>query len=380
MTKFWDVLFRIGPFQNKRFGFIARVVGCVIWFLCVSFVNIGHSQYGSGASVFSPVNSSSTPAIQYGSVTGIAPANSGASSTNLALNFTGGIPFSGGNVASSNYPYSNSGTLIAQTPYTGTTTPYTGTVTYPASTYPASPANVAPVSPLFPTTTPISALPASSSQTVLPAFDPYATSTSPASFFGNPASIFNSAGQSNSSRNGASTSIYSGNFDQFMPETYEAMKRFRDATSFELTWIPRGKDEMGFGITELDLRMQLAIPCRFIPNNGAGQKGPGYFLVAPGGSLVWWDSPSLLGASQNGFSAFLHFGVQPRFNDTFALDAWFRFGAYSDFKQVTSKSMRYQGGIKGIFTVSPTVQVVAGAIYIDRAHYKILPTGGIIWT
>ena len=182
---------------------------------------------------------------------------------------------------------------------------------------------------------------------------------------------------------GSNPKVYSGNMEQFFPETYQAMRRFREVTSVSYTYIPTGNknDWNHFGINEFDIRMQLGFPCRFIPNSGPGRTGPGFFYIAPGGSLLWWDGPSSDDPpfSPNGFSATLDVGMTPQFNDVFSLDAWFRFGVFSDFNTINSNSLRYQGNLTGMFNVSQQFQIVAGVLYMDRARLKLLPTGGVIW-
>lgn len=215
--------------------------------------------------------------------------------------------------------------------------------------------------------------------------DPYATPTQSSLFASTsvPGTVPNTVNNSipPSAISPGDPNVYSGQWDRVMPETYQAMRRFRESTSVDYTFMPGGSKVDSFGINEIDLRMQLSIPCRFIPNHVSGQSGPGYFYIAPGGSLAWWDGP--VGPphmSPNGFGAFVDLGLTPQFNDVFALDAWFRLGVYSDFKKVKSDAIRYQGRILGLFAVSPRVKIVAGVQYLDRVRVKILPTGGVIWT
>ena len=228
----------------------------------------------------------------------------------------------------------------------------------------------APIAPITPSQPP--AFSPSTPAAVLPPFDPYSTQSRPPGF----GSIF-PIGTSPSPPQGPSpyANIYSGNFDRFVPETYAAMRRFREATSFEYTHLPRGKKDNGFGIDEIDLRMQLAFPCQFIPDVG----GTGFFYVAPGGSLVWWNGPKTAKMPPNAFGAFLDFGVQPRFNEFFRLNAWGRFGVFSDFKKVTSNALRYQGRLQGIISGSPQLDYHLGVIYYGRARVKLLPTAGVVW-
>jgi hypothetical protein len=128
---------------------------------------------------------------------------------------------------------------------------------------------------------------------------------------------------------------------------------------------------------EINMRTQFAFPCRFVPNDGK----TGFFYVAPATSLVWWNGPA--GASQymspNGFGAFLDFGVQPKFNEFFSLNAWGRLGVFSDFHKITSDALRYQGRLEGIVNATPEMQLQAGVVYYGRARVKLMPTVGVVW-
>ncbi len=301
---------------------VKMLFGAVVWFCAFFSASLAAAQ--SGASTYGSVG--------YGS---------------LGLNFSDG------------YSPATSNLLVAQ-----------NTPTAPAAIPSVAPATTTLPPPVVSTTPATTTL------------DPYAAPGS--------STVFPWTGTLGTTPNSCSpaTKVYSGNMEQFFPETYQAMRRFREATSVNFTYIPAGsKSEWNyFGVDELDFRMQLGFPCRFIPNNGPGCTGPGFFYVAPGGSLLWWDGPDtnqMYGApriSPNGFSASLDFGMTPQFNETFSLDAWFRFGVFSDFNEITSKSLRYQGRLAGMFNVSNQFKIVAGVLYLDRSRVKVLPTGGVIWT
>ena len=221
-----------------------------------------------------------------------------------------------------------------------------------------------------------SSTPSSSVYSPAAAFDPYAVSRQNSLFACNtvPGTGFSSVS------NSGAPPIYSGNVNQFFPETYQAMRRFREATFVDVTYMPKSSDKNGFGFTNVDLMMQLGIPCRFIPNNEPGQSGPGYLYFGPGGSLVWWNPPSGSRFSDKmGFSGFLDFAAMPKFNEVVSVDLGFRFGVYSDFEKVYSKSWRFQGRAIGHFKLSRTVDLAMGVLYLDRDRIKLLPTGGIIW-
>lgn len=322
--------------RNRGGGLPFRLLASLSLLVCCG---TAEAQIDDGARLFS--STASTATTQYGSL-GYGLSQDAAAPASLSYTNLSGI----GTATSSPL-------LVAQTPAPVTVPATTGTIA--GTTVPSS--------------TPV----------YLQPIDPYATPNQ-SSLFTSGAGAVPGAAQQNIY--GSSPKVYSGNFDRFMPETYEAMRRFREATSFEYTFLPGGKNkDDSFGLGEIDMRMQLAIPCRFIPNNGTGQTGPGFFYIAPGGSIVWWDGPvGPPDMSPNGFGAFLDFGMQPQFNDVFSVDAWFRVGVFSDFKKVRSDAFRFQGRAVGLFTVSPNVKVVAGVIYLDRERVKILPTGGVVWT
>gem|GEM_PF-1879094 len=213
------------------------------------------------------------------------------------------------------------------------------------------------------------------SPAVLPPFDPYVVNAPPPGL----GSLFPVSNAPLTQGQSVYSNVYSGNFDKFIPETYEAVRRFREATSFEYTHLPRRGGDNGFGMDEIDIRMQLAFPCRFVPNNGL----PGFFYVAPAMSLVWWNGPvsdpNSPGMPPNVFGAFLDFGLQPQFNEQFSLNAWGRVGVFSDFEKVTSDAVRYQGRLEGIYSVSRQLDIHAGVIYYGRANIKLLPTAGIVF-
>ena len=217
-------------------------------------------------------------------------------------------------------------------------------------------------------TTPAGTSPAPAA--ILSPFDPYVVD-SPQTWFGMVVPASNeSLGQNQS----VYSNVYSGNFDKFIPETYAAVRRFREATSFEYTFLPRRGKDNGFGMNEIDIRMQLAFPCRFIPNNGRS----GFFYLAPAASFVWWDGPNEPNMPANAFGTFMDFGVQPRFNEHFSLNAWGRLGIFSDYTNVTSDALRYQGRLEGIYNATPHWEIHAGVIYYGRSRIKLLPTAGFV--
>ncbi|MDR2115947.1 MAG: hypothetical protein LBP87_06170 [Planctomycetaceae bacterium] len=337
-----------------------------IFFIVFSFLLLtgsGRAQSG-GAQLFN------TGTGSYGSI-GYASANQSfanhkTTQNDIVLNFNPNVTH---NITPNVNPNNYNPVFIAQNTSSGTISPNNPNISaQPVITTPPTTS----ASPILTNPASTSSISASSLLSLQP-FDPYAT---PYSSFGSP--LLGSASYNGNSGYIGKSGIYSGNFEQFVPETYAAMRRFREATRFDYTFLPGGNKSNSFGMNEIDIRMQLGIPCRYIPS---GSSGTGFFYVAPGANLVWWEGP--VGPphfSPNGFGAFVDFGMQPQFNDVFSLNAWFRLGLFSDFEHVSSEAFRYQGRFEGIFNVSQNVQISVGIIYLDRVRHKIIPTGGIIWT
>jgi hypothetical protein len=207
---------------------------------------------------------------------------------------------------------------------------------------------------------------------VLPAFDPYAAPMS--------TSWFPSAAREAGNITPASSSSLN-TFDKFAPNTAQALRRFREATSADFLFLPGGKKSNAFGLGQIDLQMRLAFPCRFIPNNGGTASGTGWFYVAPGASLFWFDGPvGPPDMSANAFGAYLKFGTEPQFNSVLGLKAWGQLGIFSDYHKVTSEALRFNGDLEAAIRISPQMQIIAGVLYLGRERIRLLPTGGLIYT
>jgi hypothetical protein len=66
-------------------------------------------------------------------------------------------------------------------------------------------------------------------------------------------------------------------------------------------------------------------------------------------------------------------------NNWFSAQVGARVGVYSDFNTFNTNSIRVMGRGLGVVRLTPTLEVAAGVVYIDRVLVKILPAGGLIW-
>jgi hypothetical protein len=169
------------------------------------------------------------------------------------------------------------------------------------------------------------------------------------------------------------------------PTTITTWKRFLQEMRLDYVYIP-GTASNEFGVNDADITAEFAIP--FLRN----PQTP--LLVTPGFTFHWWNGPvsrwwfppavpdDWLGPElpPRAYSAYLNTAWNPQLSRVLSGELAFRVGVYSDFSQVINESIRYQGYGYGLVALSPSFQLKAGVIYLDRNKIKLLPAGGVIWT
>lgn len=80
------------------------------------------------------------------------------------------------------------------------------------------------------------------------------------------------------------------------------------------------------------------------------------------------------------YDAYLDATWRPQVTPYFGGELGIRAGVYSDFDHVTTDSLRFTGEGVGVLTLSPSLRLKAGVIYLDRLKVKLLPAGGLVWT
>lgn len=154
---------------------------------------------------------------------------------------------------------------------------------------------------------------------------------------------------------------------------YNTMIRFREATGLRFTWMG-GSD---LGVDDLELYSTFAFP--FLTTSGPPLR------VTPGFAFHWWDGPvsSALPESQDmpavTYDAYLDAAWNPQISPVLGGELNVRVGVYSDFKRVTSDSLRFQGAGYLTLALTPNWKLKGGVIYLDRVRLKMLPAGGAIW-
>ncbi len=163
-------------------------------------------------------------------------------------------------------------------------------------------------------------------------------------------------------------------------DSLTTMTRFLQEVRMDYVWIP-GTASNELGVNDCELTAEFAIP--FLRN----PQTP--LLVTPGFAFHWWSGP----VSPDPLLPFAHGELPSRAYDAYLNGAWnpqltrvlsgelaFRIGVYSDFANVDNEILRYQGYGYGLVALSPSFQLKAGVIYLDRHRYKLFPAGGVVWT
>jgi hypothetical protein len=158
--------------------------------------------------------------------------------------------------------------------------------------------------------------------------------------------------------------------------TFEGMQRFLKELHVDYTWMA-GNGGSQFGYNDIELASTFAIPL-------INPQTP--LLVTPGFAAYFLNGPVVPPADPatampgHVFDAYLDTAWHPQLTPWLGADLAFRIGVYSDFTEVTSESIRYTGNALAVLTLTPSIQLKAGVVYLDRVRVTMLPSGGLIWT
>jgi hypothetical protein len=139
-----------------------------------------------------------------------------------------------------------------------------------------------------------------------------------------------------------------------------------------------GHGEGQLGINDVQLDVTAAFPLFF---NSATP-----LLVTPGFATHWWEGPVTVAPKfadlpPRTYDAYINAAWNPEVRDWLKGELLFQTGLFTDFKaKISSEDLRYRGSGAAVLRFSPSFQIKAGAMYLDRLRVKMLPIGGIIWT
>ncbi len=316
----------------------------------------GGDAYGSSGSVYqrSPTGTTGTTAPSYtspgapayGSTTTAPTTGTYAAPTYSAPGTAAGTPYPSGATSAVPSPWDSS-PATSPPPYS----PGTGASALPPPNYP--PGSVPYYAPGGPTVAPGPGAPYAATGVPPPSWDPYATPGT------GPSSVFPQGG------------IFPGlQTNDFVNSAI----KFREAVGFRYTYIP-GSSHLG--VNDLDLFATFAFP--FLRTDGPPLR------VTPGFAFHWWSGPesTLDPASPDmpptTYDAYLDAAWEPSITPVLGGELDFRIGVYSDFRKVTSDSLRFQGRGLLSLALTPNWKIKGGVMFLDRVRVRTLPTGGAIW-
>lgn len=162
-------------------------------------------------------------------------------------------------------------------------------------------------------------------------------------------------------------------------------QRFLQELSMEYTYLYGDhSDDEDFGLNRVELSTTFAFPMFY------NLETP--LLVTPGFAFNWLNGPQsdppLPGPPPVAggpdlpaqlYDAYLDLAWYPRFNEWLGAELGFRTGVYSDFDHVDSDSLRFMGRGAGSIAIAPDMDIIVGAVYLDRVDVKILPVAGLYY-
>ncbi len=149
--------------------------------------------------------------------------------------------------------------------------------------------------------------------------------------------------------------------------------RLFERPRFRYSYIGSGNQISDLGIHDAELATTVSIP------NFLWTTQP--IRISPGFIFHYWDGPKFPGLffdmPPRAFSTYLAFDYSTSWERRVGGEINLTVGLYTDFKQVTSDSIRITGVGLGWFRLTPNSTLKFGVEYIDRLAIKLFPAGGL---
>lgn len=160
-------------------------------------------------------------------------------------------------------------------------------------------------------------------------------------------------------------------------------QKFLQRIGMEYSWLASDEGLNDFEVSRAEFAATFAIP---VMHN---IESP--LLVTPGFAFNWFegpvgdpDPPVAVPAIPRGpdlpprvYDAYLDLSWYPRPFEWFGAELGVRTGVWTDFDELNSDSVRILGRGLGVISVTPNMDILIGAVYLDRLRAKVLPAGGI---
>lgn len=160
-------------------------------------------------------------------------------------------------------------------------------------------------------------------------------------------------------------------------------QKFLQRIGMEYSWLASDEGVNDFEVSRAEFAATFAIP---VMHN---IESP--LLVTPGFAFNWFegpvgdpDPPVTVPATPRGpdlpprvYDAYLDLSWYPRPFEWFGAELGVRTGVWTDFDELSSDSIRVLGRGLGVISVTPNMDILVGAVYLDRLRAKVLPAGGV---
>jgi hypothetical protein len=161
---------------------------------------------------------------------------------------------------------------------------------------------------------------------------------------------------------------------------WQKTQRFLQELSAEHTYLYGDHaDPFDLEINRTELSSTFAIPILY------NIETP--LLITPGFAANWLEGPLTNVPPMAGdpdlpsrlYDAYLDFSWYPRLSEWLGAELGVRTGVWSDFEDVNSDSIRLLGRGLATVAITPNLDVLFGAVYLDRLDVKLLPAGGFYY-
>ncbi len=164
--------------------------------------------------------------------------------------------------------------------------------------------------------------------------------------------------------------------------TIQKVFKYRDDISASYTFVPKSGSG-GLGMHELEGRLLFAIPCQTMRERVRANNG--FFLLTPSFRYNGWSQSETPAAPFQMPSSTFDAGLSTAFFGNLRdleIKVEVSVGVASSFEKIDADALYIRGRAMGALPIDNDKQVKAtgGLIYFDRIEYKIVPSGGLIWT
>jgi hypothetical protein len=157
-------------------------------------------------------------------------------------------------------------------------------------------------------------------------------------------------------------------------ETVQRPVKFFQEARLRYTFIP-ANGSTKLGLNEIEFSGSFAFP--IIYDQAPLIVTPGFGLHMLSGPVT--DAPAFAELPPNVYDAFVDFSWRPQLTPWLGANLGVRPGVFTDWQTFTTDSFRIPSRGLAVVTLTPTLQILAGVVYLDRVDIKLLPAGGLIW-